>query len=94
MNDDGKMTAKRLAELAMLTAVALIIFVIELLIPPFSDIPGIKPGLANIVTVYCVYRYKPLETAAVAASRAALSPCAIRASFSVLAVSASAFISS
>ncbi|MBQ1507412.1 MAG: Gx transporter family protein [Ruminococcus sp.] len=62
-------TARRIAELGVLTALALIIFVVELQIPnPFS-IPGIKLGLANIVTVYAVYKYKAWEAASVAAVR-------------------------
>ena len=36
----------------------LIIFVIELRIPDIVPIPGVKLGLANIITVYAVYRYK------------------------------------
>lgn len=72
MSDNRKMPVKRLTELALLTAAALIIFVIELQIPPLTAIPGIKPGLANIVTVYCVYRYKPWETALVVAARVIL----------------------
>lgn len=63
MNKNKKMPVKRLTELAMLTAAALIIFVIELRIPDLSPVPGVKLGLANIITVYCVYRYKPWETA-------------------------------
>ena len=59
-------TARRLAELGVLTAVALIIFAVELQIPNPFPIPGIKPGLANIVTVYAIYRYRPYEAAAVA----------------------------
>ena len=69
---DRKMPAKRLTELALLTGTALVIFVIELRIPPLTQIPGIKPGLANIITVYCVYRYKPWETALVVAARVIL----------------------
>ena len=42
---------RKLTELSVLTAVALIIFVIELQIPNPFPIPGIKLGLANIVTV-------------------------------------------
>lgn len=49
----------------MLTAAALIIFVIELQIPNPFPIPGIKLGLANIITVYAVYHYKAHEVAAV-----------------------------
>ena len=55
------MKTKRLTELAMLTAVALIIFVIELQIPNPFPIPGVKLGLANIITVYAVYHYRPGE---------------------------------
>ena len=60
---------KRLTELSVLTAVALIIFVVELQIPNPFPIPGIKLGLANIITVYAVYRYKPYEVAAITVVR-------------------------
>ena len=60
---------KRLTELAVLTAIALIIFVIELQIPNPFPVPGIKPGLANIITVYAVYHYKVHEVAALVAVR-------------------------
>ena len=42
---------KRLAVLAMFTAIALTIFVAEAQIPPIVPIPGVKLGLANIVTL-------------------------------------------
>ena len=57
------MDANRLARLGVLTAVALIIFIIELQIPNPFPIPGIKLGLANIVTVYAVYRFRAYEVA-------------------------------
>ena len=53
-----KISTKRLAELSLMTAIALIIFVIELQIPNLSPIAGVKLGLANIITVYGVYRFK------------------------------------
>ena len=56
-----RLKTKRLTELAMLTAVALIIFVVELQIPNPFPIPGVKLGLANIITVYAVYHYRPAE---------------------------------
>lgn len=52
---------RRMTELAMLTAVALIIFVVELQIPNPFPVPGVKLGLANIITVYAVYHYRPRE---------------------------------
>ena len=60
---------RRLTELALLTAAALIIFVVELQIPYPFPIPGIKPGFANIITVYAVYRYRAHEVAMIAAVR-------------------------
>ena len=59
------MDVKRLTRLALLTAVALIIFAVELQIPSPFPIPGIKLGLANIITVYAVYRYRAGEAAAI-----------------------------
>lgn len=55
------MNVKKLTQLAMLTGVALIIFVIELQIPNPFPIPGIKLGLANIITVYAVYHFREGE---------------------------------
>lgn len=45
----------------MLTGVALIIFVVEMQIPNPFPIPGIKLGLANVITVYAIYRYRAQE---------------------------------
>ncbi len=42
---------RKLALMAMLTAVSLIVFVIEAQIPPLVPIPGVKLGLANIITL-------------------------------------------
>lgn len=43
--------SKRIALIAVLAAVALTIFVAESQIPPILPIPGVKLGLANIVTL-------------------------------------------
>ncbi|MBP0967048.1 MAG: Gx transporter family protein [Oscillospiraceae bacterium] len=63
------MNIRRMTELALLSSVALIIFVIELRIPNPFPIPGVKLGLANIVTVYAVFRYRPSETAMIVTVR-------------------------
>lgn len=63
------MNVKKLTLLALLTALALIIFVVELRIPPVAPIPGLKLGLANIITVFAVYRFSALECALVLLSR-------------------------
>ena len=66
------MKAKRLAELSVLTAVSLIIFIVELQIPNPFPIPGIKLGLANIITVFAVYHYKAYEVAMIVGVRLVL----------------------
>ena len=48
--------AKRIVTDAVLAAVALVLFVVEAQIPPLVPIPGIKLGLANIVTVWALMR--------------------------------------
>ena len=46
---------KKLVLLGLLTAIALTIFMVEAQIPSLLPIPGIKLGLANIVTVFAVF---------------------------------------
>lgn len=50
-----KITTRQLTTMAMLTAIALAIHVAEAQIPAPVPIPGVKLGLANIVTVYAVF---------------------------------------
>ncbi|MBE6852074.1 MAG: Gx transporter family protein [Ruminococcus sp.] len=52
----------KLTAMAMLTALALIIFFLEMRIPDLTPVPGIKLGLANIITVFAVYRFSAGET--------------------------------
>lgn len=47
-----KIKTKRLTLLAMYTTIALTIFVAESALPPLLPIPGVKLGLANIVTLW------------------------------------------
>lgn len=49
------MKARKLTVMALLTAVALGIFMLEAQIPPLVPIPGVKLGLSNIVTVFAVF---------------------------------------
>lgn len=46
------MNTKKLTTLSLLTALSLILFIIESAIPPLIPIPGIKLGLANIITLF------------------------------------------
>jgi len=49
------MSIKRMAAIAAFTAIALTIFMLEAQIPVVLAVPGIKPGLSNIVTLVAVY---------------------------------------
>ena len=55
------MKTKRITELSLLTAAALIVFIIEMRLPNLSPVQGVKLGLANIFTVYAVYRFSGKE---------------------------------
>lgn len=56
---------EKLAQLGLLTALALIASYIELLIPLPIGIPGVKLGLANLIIVWALYTLRPGEALAV-----------------------------
>ena len=45
------MSVKRVCYLGLFLAISLVISYIEAVLPPLSGIPGVKPGLSNIVTL-------------------------------------------
>ena len=59
------MKTKKMTLLSLLSAIALTIFMVEAQIPALVPIPGIKLGLANIVTVFAVFTLGAKEGAAV-----------------------------
>ena len=59
---------RRITLLALLTAVALTIFLVEAQIPAIP-IPGVKLGLANIVTVYAMFVLGPSDALLVLCAR-------------------------
>lgn len=66
------MDTKRITRLALLTALALILFTVEAQIPPPVPIPGVKLGLANIITVYAMFRFGPRDTLLILLTRVLL----------------------
>jgi len=66
------MSTKKLTELSMLTAAALIVFIVELRFPDILPIPGVKLGLANIFTVYAVYSFRGREVLLMVLTRVTL----------------------
>ena len=59
------MKTRKLTTLSLLCAIALTIFMVEAQIPALVPIPGIKLGLANIVTVFTVFAMGAKEGALV-----------------------------
>lgn len=59
------MSVKKLTRLGLLSAVALTIFMVEAQIPALVPVPGVKLGLANIVTVFTVFALGAKEGVAV-----------------------------
>ena len=56
------MNTRKLTLTALLTAIALCIFTAEAQLPSLTAIPGIKLGLANVVTVFAMYALGPGAT--------------------------------
>ena len=52
---------RKLTTLGLLTAIALTIFMVENQIPALVPVPGVKLGLANIVTVFTVFALSPKD---------------------------------
>ncbi|MBQ7955450.1 MAG: Gx transporter family protein [Lachnospiraceae bacterium] len=55
------MKTKKIVSLALFTALALILSLIESAFPPLAPIPGIKLGLANIITLIILLNYTPAD---------------------------------
>ena len=61
--------ARRITLLALLTAIALTIFMVEAQLPVLVPIQGVKLGLANIITVYAVFVLGPGDALLILVSR-------------------------
>lgn len=56
-----RFTAARITQLALLTAVALLLYAVESMLPTLVPVPGIKLGLANVVTLIAIRRFGAKE---------------------------------
>lgn len=61
------MKLRKLCALGLLSGLALIIFLLEQRLPALLPIPGVKPGLSNIVILATLYRYDRRSAGAVLA---------------------------
>lgn len=64
---------KRIAMLGLMVTLALILSYVESMIPVFVGIPGIKLGLANLVSVFLLYRTSFKEAVLVSVVRILIS---------------------
>ena len=85
---------KKLTFIGLLAAVAIVLSYVEMLLPPiYASIPGIKLGLANIVSVILLYKFTVKEAALVTLVRV-LTVALLFGNFMTLAYSiAGAFLS-
>lgn len=67
------MRTRRLTTLALFATLALAIYSLESLLPPVVPIPGIKLGLANIITLLVLHLYRARDAALVLLVRILLS---------------------
>ncbi len=67
------MDTRRITRMGMLTALSLILSYIEMLLPSFIPIPGIKLGLANIAVVFALYTLPFSDTLLISILRVFLS---------------------
>ena len=62
---EKRMTTGKLTELALLTAAALILYVVELQLPNPIPIPGVKLGIANVITLFAIWTLGRREAGAI-----------------------------
>ena len=67
------MSTRKLTTLALYTTLSLAIYALESAIPPLVPIPGIKLGLANIITLLLLQHYSWKDATLVLAARILLS---------------------
>lgn len=65
-------SAKKVATLGVLTALSLIAFMLESLLPPLF-IPGAKIGVANVFTLVCICLLSPMDGIILVVARTVLS---------------------
>lgn len=63
------MSTSKITRMALLVAIALVVFIIEARIPILLPIPGVKLGLANVVTLYAIFTLGRKEAFCILISR-------------------------
>lgn len=77
-------SARFIARVALLASLALIFSYVEAIIPYNPGIPGIKLGIANIVTLIALYRYGSKEAVCVSVVRIVVAGLLFNGAFGML----------
>ena len=86
-------SAQRIAHIALMTSLALIFSYVEAIIPYNPGIPGIKLGIANVVTVIALYKFGWKDAASVSILRIVLAGFLFNGMFGMLYALAGALVS-
>ncbi len=87
------MDTRKVSQMGLLIALALVLSFIEAQIPAFVAIPGIKIGLANIVVVFALYRLGTKEAVTISFLRVLLASLMFGSVLSLAYSFAGAFLS-
>lgn len=79
-----KPTAKRIALVGLLVAAAFVLSWLESLLPMTASAPGVKLGIANIVTVFALYKLRAREAYLISIVRVLLASFAFSGLFAGL----------
>lgn len=83
-NPKASSSAQFVAQVALLASLALIFSYVEAIIPYNPGIPGVKLGIANVVTVIALYRFGCKEAAAVSVIRIVIAGLLFTGAFGML----------
>ena len=67
------MQSRKISQIGVLTALAMVLSYVESLFPAFIAVPGIKIGLANIAVIFALYRLGFREALGISVVRVVLS---------------------
>ena len=84
INSPRRSVAKTIAHIALLSSLALIFSYVEAIIPYNPGIPGIKLGIANVVTIIALYKFSWKDAVAVSVIRIVLAGLLFNGIFGML----------
>ena len=87
-----KKDIRKIAYIGLLSALSLAIYAFESMLPPLLPIPGIKPGLSNIIILYSLKRFGKKEAGCVLLVRLLISAILLGNAISLIYSAAGGFL--